>query len=45
VFAPSPGEPQTTALTPAAQRTLALMLDHFAASVTAKGNSTLFTLK
>ena len=38
-------EERETALTPEAQRTLALMLDHFAASVTARGISTLFTLK
>ena len=53
VFAPPPPptrdekkiEERETALSPAAQRALALMLDHFAASVTARGNSTLFTLK
>ena len=52
VFAPPPpstdakkNEERETALSPEAQRTLALMLDHFAASVTARGVSTLFTLK
>ena len=52
IFAPPPpskdekkSEERETALSPAAQRTLALMLDRFAASVTARANSTLFTLK
>jgi hypothetical protein len=38
-------EERETVLSSAAQRALALMLDRFAASVTARGNSTLFTLK
>ena len=38
-------EERETNLSPAAQRALALMLDRFAASVTARANSTLFTLK
>ena len=38
-------EERETALSPAAQRALALMLDHFAASVVARGNATLFTLR
>jgi hypothetical protein len=52
VFAPPPpskdakkNEERETALSPEAQRALALMLDRFAASVTARGVSTLFTLK
>ena len=53
VFAPAPPptsdakklEERETTLTPGAQRALALMLDRFAASVEARGNATLFTLK
>jgi len=53
VFAPAPPatsdekkiEERETALSPGAQRTLALMLDHFAASVTARERATLFTLR
>ena len=52
VFAPPPPtrdekkiEERETTLSPVAQRALALMLDRFAASVTARGNCTLFTLK
>jgi hypothetical protein len=38
-------EERDTALTPAAQRTLALTLDHYAANVSAPGsNATLFAL-
>lgn len=53
VFAPQPPgtkdekkiEERETDLSPDAQRALAQMLDRFAAAVTTRGNSTLFTLK
>jgi hypothetical protein len=53
VFAPPPPttgdekkiEERQTALSSAAQRTLAQMLDHFVANVAARGGTTLFTLR
>jgi hypothetical protein len=53
VFAPLPPatdnakkiEERQTALSPGAQRALALLLDHFAASVAARDRATLFTLR
>jgi hypothetical protein len=51
VFAPPPAkagqrvDERRTALTPAAQKTLATTLDRYAANVVARGNATLFTLR
>jgi hypothetical protein len=38
-------EERETSLSPGAQRTLSLMLDRYAGSVTQRGNATLFTLR